>query len=113
MDKKVKKEWIAALRSGEYKRCRNVLHDGEGFCCLGVLLDIAYDGDWVSIPNGCGTPRWRLGNEELLPSGSFLRRVGISDDNARQLAHMNDGTDTLSGKGRSFRQIANWIEKNL
>lgn len=36
---KIKKAWIKALRSGEYKQCRNKLKDGESYCCLGVLND--------------------------------------------------------------------------
>ena len=32
--------WIEALESGEYPQTQRVLHDGKGFCCLGVLCDI-------------------------------------------------------------------------
>lgn len=46
MKKSVKKRWVKALRSGEYKQCRSGMHDGEGFCCLGVLHDIEVDGHW-------------------------------------------------------------------
>jgi len=34
-------EWTAALRSGDYEQCQDVLNDGGGFCCLGVLCEIA------------------------------------------------------------------------
>lgn len=34
----VKKQWVEALRSGQYLQCRNRLHnDAGGYCCLGVL----------------------------------------------------------------------------
>ncbi|CAB4143226.1 hypothetical protein UFOVP434_99 [uncultured Caudovirales phage] len=45
MNQDYKKEWLAALRSGEYEQGnlylrRNNSEDGYTFCCLGVLCDI-------------------------------------------------------------------------
>lgn len=40
MDPKIKKRWIKALRSGKYKQTKGVLHNEDGFCCLGVLCDL-------------------------------------------------------------------------
>lgn len=41
----VKRQWLAALRSGEYEQGREYLHfvegGGEFYCCLGVLCDLA------------------------------------------------------------------------
>jgi hypothetical protein len=34
-------KWAEALESGEYKQVNGKLSDGEGFCCLGVLCEIA------------------------------------------------------------------------
>lgn len=36
----IKKEWLEALRSGEYKKGHHALCTEKGFCCLGVLCDI-------------------------------------------------------------------------
>lgn len=36
----IKKKWVAALRSGEYKQARRLLHGGGGYCCLGVLCEV-------------------------------------------------------------------------
>lgn len=41
MNPEIKSEWVAALRSGDYKQTKDVLSDGQGFCCLGVLCDLA------------------------------------------------------------------------
>lgn len=39
----IKKLWLDALNSGEYKRANSALQDSEGkYCCLGVLCDL-YD----------------------------------------------------------------------
>lgn len=41
MNPEVKKKWVKALRSGEYKQCYGQLKSCEGgFCFLGVLCDI-------------------------------------------------------------------------
>lgn len=41
MKPEVKAQWVAALRSGEYKQGRTQLHTEDGcFCCLGVLCDL-------------------------------------------------------------------------
>lgn len=32
--------WVEALESGEYSRTEGVLHDKNGYCCLGVACDI-------------------------------------------------------------------------
>jgi hypothetical protein len=30
------RQWIAALRSGQYQQCRERMHENGGHCCLGV-----------------------------------------------------------------------------
>lgn len=56
MDEKLKNKWIKALRSGKYKQVQENLkgevytEDGEslgvGFCCLGVLCEVAPGIKW-------------------------------------------------------------------
>lgn len=42
MDSKLKADWIAALRSGEFKQCQYMLSNTRGeHCALGVLQRIA------------------------------------------------------------------------
>ena len=43
MNEEIKKKWVGALRSGEYKQGRSILYNREDntFCCLGVLCDLA------------------------------------------------------------------------
>jgi hypothetical protein len=97
MDKKLKAKCVNALRSGEYKQGVGFLKDTDAekvisYCCLGVLQTIE--------------PKIRRSvNSELLGSS-----CGIDIDTQCKLAAMNDG---LGQKKKSFRAIANWIEKNL
>lgn len=41
MDPEVKQLWVAALRSGEYPQGKSKLRSSKGYCCLGVLCDLA------------------------------------------------------------------------
>jgi hypothetical protein len=104
-DQVLKAKWVEALRSGEYKQTRNYLQDEYGFCCLGVLcevmglenteddiLDITryyYEGDY---------------NISLFP-GNLGSDLEIDHDEGT-LVNMNDN-------GKTFSEIADWIEKNL
>ena len=47
MNPKVKKLWVDALRSGEYKQTQAHLKNKQGYCCLGVLCDIAVKNEVV------------------------------------------------------------------
>lgn len=40
MDQKIRKQWTAALRSGEYGQAKEVLRVQDNYCCLGVLCDL-------------------------------------------------------------------------
>ena len=40
MNQEIKQRWIEALRSGEYKQCKESLYHCVKFCCLGVLTDL-------------------------------------------------------------------------
>ena len=39
------KQWITALRSGEYKQTKNTLQDENGYCCLGVACKVVIPED--------------------------------------------------------------------
>lgn len=45
-----RKSWVSHLRSGEYKQVKDRLKNKKGYCCLGVLCDIAVKaghGEWT------------------------------------------------------------------
>lgn len=88
----LKADWIAALRSGEYKQCKETLvrglDDGHPapprFCCLGVLQMVA-DGQ-IEKPS--------LGGSLNLPTVGWYKSHGIEP---------NLGLDSPSS--RSFSQL--------
>lgn len=124
MDPKVKKVWVAALRSGEYKQGRTQLCDAnDRFCCLGVLIDACIDEEWVettagwdandgSIRTGWGVPQYPgVIFPSIIKDGSLPERlkkeINLDIDAEDQLIELNDGQHW------GFKRIATWIEKNL
>jgi hypothetical protein len=89
----LKRKWIAALRSGDYKQTCGELYNksAQAHCCLGVLYH-------------CATGKNDLVRGTLAPI--TLKRVGLLSEHQDFLADKNDG-------GWGFKRIANWIEKNL
>lgn len=102
--------WLKALRSGKYKQTRSDLKNSEGFCCLGVLCDLAAkDGgnmQW-EIDSDRHHLKFNDGEYGAMPPEEILNYIGLCEFNtAGDLAVMND-------KGKSFKQIANHIEKKI
>lgn len=119
MKAKYKRLWLKALRSGKYKQTRRVLHDEEGYCCLGVLCDVLkkdlgiswddfgegafyFNGEDVALPDSViEITDLAKGLEDIEPHvGEYRLKNGTMKD----LASQNDG-------GKSFKQIANIIER--
>jgi hypothetical protein len=55
-----KEQWIAALRSGDYKQGKCQLYEplSHSFCCLGVLCDLhgEIDGEGITKQQGSALP---------------------------------------------------------
>ena len=115
MKKEVKDLWVQALRSGKYPQTTGRLHDNKGFCCLGVLCDVA-------IKNGLPVQVAK----SLRPGGltvflyddvvgslpeSVQEWAGVKGENpcidyAITCTQANDDAEL------SFAQIADLVEKN-
>lgn len=110
-----KSNWIAALRSGEYKQGPKYLGYGRlgSFCCLGVLCKTLNE----PTVSENGKPLCALHGKALDKLGSatgYFSELGIDQDALKlesteicSLASMND-----SGH-YSFDQIADVIESHL
>lgn len=108
MNKRIKKLWIEALKSGEYEQGYDrLLNPGEKydkFCCLGVLVDIyALEHPEERIWNVCQ-------DEGVLPN-KVMKWANLDRKNPkvryRPLAGIND-----SGI-YTFKMIANLIRRYL
>lgn len=97
MDSGLKQLWVDALRSGKYKQGAGYLRTpGDTFCCLGVLADVIDPEGWSGIELSV----WRDSACFLPPSDPLELRV------QDKLTKMNDS-------GKSFEDIATYIEENL
>lgn len=116
MKKSIAKKWVKELRSGRYEQGTHRLVDNDDkFCCLGVLCNLAVDegiGEWVR-----GSGGW-LFKTEFDVDGILLPREVMEWAGMNSFAGMlnNNTLDTLTDLndfGKSFKQIANIIEKNV
>lgn len=113
-----KAEWLAALRSGQYRQITGTLEklnpDGtiKGNCCIGVYCHVlGLKGD----PDEAHPESKDAGNAEYFTrfEGGQVGELeqpaqyGLSDDDQNKLMHLNDH------ELWSFEKIADWIERNL
>jgi len=124
MNPEIKAEWVADLRSGEYKQATGALREGDGYCCLGVLVDIwakKNDCDWEPDPAKFSCRYSIKPDGELLPIEDVLPDViakwaGLDCDDPRvrtsvrgevAISYINDVM------GYTFNQIADLIEEQF
>ena len=130
MKKEIAKLWVDALRSRKYTQAKHVLHnDDNGFCCLGVLCDLAIKTGAVSISPVIEEENYDGevvhydsyhydGESEELPSvvqewagiktglGTYRREDKEFSEKEETLAQDND-------RGMTFDEIADIIESNV
>lgn len=110
MDKKLKKAWIAALRSGKYKQATGTLEATtesgriKGNCCLGVLCRIS-----GKKPKIEGRTRSFDGDHSWL-SSALLEEFGLTDAQMHRLGEINDAENKDGSVKNTFKDIANYID---
>ena len=103
MDKKLRDEWVKALRSGEYEQGRLALQVNDAYCCMGVLCKV---GEKIGF-----APAIYSRNRPDTLQGSYLtaqpvgKELPIGADDI--LSRMNDSDR------KSFPEIADWIERHI
>ena len=93
LDPKIKQDWTAALRSGEYGQAREMLmrkndDDRLSYCCLGVLAKVVGIDGYPSYPQ-------------------IRSQSGLTTSDQDVLINMND-KDL-----KNFSEIADYIEENF
>lgn len=114
MNPTIKKEWVAALRSGEYEQGTGYLRSGNEFCCLGVLCDIALRKGIVYMWRNLGYTYFGTdSNSSYLQLPAPVVRWAELDaadpriEDHQALSYYNDTA------GYSFDEIADLIEEKL
>ena len=124
MDKEVKELWLTALRSGEYQQGKGYLkldypNGSVGYCCLGVLTNIASQLGVCNKLKKDDRNRW-LVSEQVFPGtefewsrsegayllGSVKDWSGVDLEDQFALADINDGSS-------DFDKVIEYIEDKL
>jgi len=105
MNPELKAKWVEALRSGEYKQGSNRLLTADGrYCCMGVLCNLIDPEGWTETLSH--KTESGISYSQGMGFESVLKISDIPAGVTMTLANMND-------KGKSFPEIASYIEANL
>ena len=113
MNQEIKRRWIEALRSGQYKQGKSCLRGlDDTFCCLGVLTDLyvqEHGKKWIQSSNfNCNFFTFD-GEGGVLPR-SVIKWAGIYYENP-VIGDFN--LATFNDQGKSFTEIADLINQHL
>jgi hypothetical protein len=115
MDPDIKQEWCTRLRSGRYPQSIGHLQDRNGYCCLGVLSEIAHEQGVVSrvILNVQSQVYYYDGECNFL-SQDVARWAGLTshDPNVMGFGHLIS-LAVLNDNHVPFSTIADLIEEQL
>lgn len=110
---------MEALRSGEYPQTQGRLRDGNGFCCLGVLVDLFLkenEKEWIEGEFGYMVVDVDIygAEDETLPRG-VMEWAGLSNSNpdvilSEQTMRISDLNDM---EELNFTSIADIIESQF
>ena len=114
MNKRIKKQWVELLRSGEFEQGRGHLEQDNKFCCLGVLCQIALvegacEFEVIQSVNSANIKYNRYDShhvDETL-SPHLLEWADLPAVDMDVLIELNDEHRA------SFQEIADYIEKSL
>ena len=111
MNQQIKQAWIDALISGVYEQGESCLRDGDKFCCLGVLCDLAEQDGFDNWKDGYFSGRDGVLSEAVLQWAGLPLNVNVSvpfysKGGKRSLSGINDS-------GASFEEIAELIHDHL
>lgn len=116
--KRLIKAWIKALRGKEYNRCENLLHTGNCFCALGVLLDVFIKNNetpftWQRIAGSFSDTYVFTDGKGIYTTDvifdEILEEMGLRNLSLhyfRTVSHLNDNHFL-------FDKIANYVEERI
>ncbi len=129
MNPEIKKQWVTALRSGDYKQGKTALCTSEGHCCLGVLSDLHAKAMGIPGPVDSGplnSTRYCYLNEVSYLPQEVCQWAGLSDrsptvplddDELMRLGLGSGPTNPplaeLNDHHCTFKEIADFIETQL
>lgn len=122
MKEDIKKQWVDALRSGEYAQGRARLRNNrDEFCCLGVLCDLAVKAGVIEGPiQSEDFEDYVYSGDILFPPHPVVKWAGLSSSNPTLVVEEDEygdiqeyGAASLNDGGKTFEEIADLIEEKL
>jgi hypothetical protein len=115
MDHEIKKQWVDALRSGQYPQTNRVLRSSgtvPAFCCLGVLCEVLPDVTWDSGESRYKWENYSMNTSPVEELNKLLgldkpvsNRGGLAEPLYDRLMNMNDV------ECNDFNEIADYLEE--
>ena len=116
-----RKAICTALKSGQFKKCRDYLRKGDTHDIFGVFCELFPDPAWVweRFDDSVGQPLSDLyiyrkkGTDVTHVAGlpdHIKKRLELEDEDVSLLTALNDGLGDWHERPQSFVEIANWIE---
>jgi hypothetical protein len=125
MDQEMKQKWIDALRGGNYLQNQGCLkaevYEGKiGYCCLGVLCDLVDPDAWSNVTDGWDRFAFGVTESTVYPPDSIKEKFDLRKDIVIDLGKgdvrikkVYDFLADMNDEGKTFEEIADWIEENL
>lgn len=110
LDKRTKRKWVNALRSGKFKQGEQQLrsideYNEQTYCCLGVACALG-----IAKPKTGWTGEYV--KDDFLPVEIQLKLAAWNDGFEMSLNQDSEPVNSARVK-KTFRGIATWIEKYL
>jgi len=100
LNPKVKKKWLAALKSGKYRKAKGHLKHHGRHCCLGVLCDLFDPAGWEDHDYGGSTKLYA--GRDTTPPEEVIEWSGLTELALTRLMNANDET---TGWGKVIQLI--------
>lgn len=118
MIEEYKKEWVSALRSGQYKQITDNLCTDDGFCCLGVLCEInmdRFDMNKGSSYNNTYSYHMNGESEDTILPKALCLELGLPKNNPEVYINGNLTTVAMLNDRYwfTFNEIADVIENDF
>lgn len=114
-EKRIREAWVSALNSGEYRQARGALHKKghgrEGFCCLGVLCELAVQAKVIppATKDAYSKEFEYKGYSSTLPK-EVVAWAGLSDSSGSIIGRETSLVILNDESRKSFKAIAKIIE---
>jgi hypothetical protein len=113
MNPQIKQKWVDALRSGEYQQTQRLLHDENGFCCLGVLCDLYLKENQLEWEPSRHNGNVYMFQDMVASLPLSVVEWAYLDDSNPPVNAGDSSLAELNDNGSAFIEIADLIEKQL